>query len=101
MTLGTHFIRRFLIHLLPKGFRRIRHYGLLASAREENLAQARALLEAASSVVDPEDHAATDDGPQSVLAAPCPCCGGRMILIETFEAGCQPRHAPTIRIDTS
>jgi hypothetical protein len=103
MTLAAgEFIRRFLIHVLPKGFHRIRHYGLLAGgAREESIAQARALLEVASSAVDSEDHAATDDGPQSALAAPCPCCGGRMILIEAFEAGCQPRHAPTIRIDTS
>ncbi len=58
MTLGAHeFIRRFLIHVLPKGFHRIRHYGLLAgSARQESLAQARELLEAAASTAtDPED----------------------------------------------
>jgi Putative transposase/Transposase zinc-binding domain len=104
MTLGTHeFIRRFLIHVLPKGFHRIRHYGLLAgSARDERLAQARELLEgAASTAADPDDDAGADDGITSALASPCPCCGGRMIVIETFEAGCQPRHAPTIRIDTS
>jgi len=102
---AAEFIRRFLIHVLPKGFHRIRHYGLLAgSARGESIAQARELLEvAASTATDPEDEdeAAADDGPQSVLATPCPCCGGRMIVIETFEAGCQPRNAPTIRIDTS
>jgi Putative transposase len=104
MTLAAHeFIRRFLIHVLPKGFHRIRHYGLLAGgARGESIAQARQLLEvAAGTATDPEHEAATDDGPQSVLATPCPCCGGRMILIETFEAGCRPRHTPTIRIDTS
>ena len=98
MTLGTHeFIRRFLLHVLPKGFHRIRHYGLLAGgARDERLAQARQLLEAAAgTVTDPEDEVAADDGPQSVLATPCPCCGGRMIVIETFEAGCRPRHPPT------
>jgi Putative transposase/Transposase zinc-binding domain len=102
MTLGAHeFIRRFLIHVLPKGFHRIRHYGLLASsARGESIAQARQLLEVAVGTV-PEDEAAADDGPQSVLATPCPCCGGSMIVIETFEAGGQPRHTPTIRIDTS
>jgi hypothetical protein len=102
MTLGTHeFIRRFLIHVLPKGFHRIRHYGLLASGtREENLAQARGLLEVAAT--DPEDEAPADDGLQSVLATPCPCCGDRMIVIETFKAGGQPRHASTtVRIDTS
>ena len=102
MTLGAHeFIRRFLIHVLPKGFHRIRHYGFLAgSARDERLAQARALLDVAG-VTDPEDEAAADDATAAALASPCPCCGGRMIVIETFEAGCQPRHAPTIRIDTS
>jgi len=105
MALGTpEFIRRFLLHVLPKGFHRIRHYGLLASGtREENLAQARELLQvAASTATDPEDEVGADDGgPQAVLATPCPCCGGRMIVIESFEAGCQPRDAPTIRIDTS
>jgi hypothetical protein len=104
MTLAAHeFIRRFLSHVLPKGFHHIRHYGLLASgSRQENIAQARQLLEAAaSSATNPEEEAAGDDGPQSVLATPCPCCGGRMIVIETFEPGCQPSHAPTIRIDTS
>ena len=57
MTLGAHeFIRRFLIHVLPKGFHRIRHYGLLAaSARDKNIAQARQLLEAAAgTATDPE-----------------------------------------------
>ena len=103
MTLATgEFIRRFLIHVLPKGFHRIRHYGLLASgARAENIAQARELLEvAASTAADPEDEAGADDATGSALPAPCPCCGGRMIVIETFQAGCQPSH-PTIRIDTS
>ena len=104
MTLGTHeFIRRFLIHVLPKGFHRIRHYGFLASgARQESLAQARALLEvAASTATDPEDEAAADDPTGAALATPCPCCGGHMIVIETFEPGCQPRHTPAVRIDTS
>ena len=104
MTLAAHeFIRRFLIHVLPKGFHPIRHYGLLAGGkRDENIAQARELLEVApSTATEPEDEAAADDGPQSALATPCPCCGGRMIVIETFEAGAQPNHAPTIRIDTS
>jgi Putative transposase len=101
MTLAVaEFIRRFLIHVLPKGFHRIRHYGLLAGGtREESLAQARALLKVES--IDDEDEAAADDGAQSALAAPCPCCGGRMVLIETFDAGCQPRYAQVLRVDTS
>jgi hypothetical protein len=104
MTLAAHeFIRRFLLHVLPKGFHRIRHYGLLAgSARGESNAQARQLLGvAAGTATDPEHEATADDGPQPVLSTPCPCCGGRLIVIETFEAGCQPRHTPIIRIDTS
>jgi hypothetical protein len=104
MTLGTHeFIRRFLLHVLPKGFHRIRHYGLLAgSARDKRLAQARQFLQAAASTAtDPEDEVAADQANGSALATPCACCGGRMIVVETFQAGCEPRHAPTIRIDTS
>lgn len=105
MTLDTdEFIRRFLIHVLPKGFHRIRHYGLLASGvKAENLARMRALLDA-----EPPDQPAPEavNGADAgdVLPTPCPCCGGRMFIIERFEAGCQPRHraAPvSIRIDTS
>ena len=89
LTLGTHeFIRRFLLHVLPKGFHRIRHYGLLAgSTRRTNLALVRALL----SVVPPED-----DTPEAPLdpRPPCPCCGGRMIIIERFARWSQPRAPP-------
>jgi hypothetical protein len=102
MTLDVgEFIRRFLLHVLPKGFHRIRHYGLLAGgARDKNIERARELLEvAASTAADPEDEA--DHATGSALATPCPCCGGRMIIIETFEVGCPPRHTPTVRIDTS
>jgi len=100
MTLGMHeFIRRFLLHVLPKGFHRIRHYGLFASgARLESIARTRELL--AVPVPETNDATAADEA-TTALAHPCPCCGGRMMVIETFEAGCQPRHAPTIRIDTS
>jgi hypothetical protein len=103
MTIATHeFIRRFLIHVLPSGFHRIRHYGLFASSkRAENIARARQLL----AVPKPQNQnadAADGDTPPT-LAHPCPCCGGRMIVIETFERGCSPRTRPAseIRIDTS
>jgi hypothetical protein len=102
MTLATgEFIRRFLIHVLPSGFHRIRHYGLFASSkREENIARARELLK----VSVPQSKAGDADGnePQT-LSHPCPCCGGRMIVIEIFERGCSPRTRPVsvIRIDTS
>jgi hypothetical protein len=102
MTLTTdEFIRRFLIHVLPKGFHRIRHYGLLAkSACADNIARARELL----AVAKPEDQpptAAVDPSKPT-----CPCCGGRMIIIEVFARGATPRHRPTaptivIRLDTS
>ena len=90
MTLATdEFIRRFLLHVLPRGFHRIRHYGLLAgSARKASLARARDLLDVAT---PPDDD--TPDGPDEVRPA-CPCCGGRMIVIETFERWRQPRGPP-------
>jgi hypothetical protein len=106
MTLATsEFIRRFLIHVLPKGFHRIRYYGLLAkSSCAENLARARQLL----AIPKPQVLTDNDGGPTqpSTTAHPCPCCGGRMIIIEAFAPGCQPHHRPSattvaIRIDTS
>ena len=106
MTLDTHeFIRRFLMHVLPKGFHRIRHYGLLASAnRAANIAHARKLLAVPSCPKQPETPKAAIDEPR-VLPRPCPCCGGRLIVIETFARGCEPKHRPAppaaIRIDTS
>jgi Putative transposase len=100
MTLATdEFIRRFLIHVLPKGLHRIRHYGLFAkSSCADNIARARELL----AVAKPEGKpAALDPSKPS-----CPCCGGRMIIIEVFARGTTPRHRPTaatnrITIDTS
>jgi hypothetical protein len=103
MTLATdEFIRRFLIHVLPRGFHRIRHYGLLAKASStDNIALARELLAAQTPQSEPAEAAATHHNDPA-----CPHCGGRMIVIETFGHGCTPRHQPTgpmnaIRIDTS
>ena len=106
MTLTVdQFIRRFLIHVLPSGFHRIRHYGLFANgSRAENIARARKLLHVPEPPPQPGDTADVDGGEAVQLSAyPCPCCGGRMIVIETFERGCTPRHHPTqrIRIDSS
>ena len=97
MTLDVaEFIRRFLLHILPKGFHRIRHYGLFAgTAKVETIAKARELL----LLSEPEDRA--DDEAVAASTKPCPCCGGRMIVIEIFQAGCQAQQAPTARIDTS
>jgi Putative transposase/Transposase zinc-binding domain len=108
MTLGTdEFIRRFLIHVLPAGFHRIRYYGLLASGkRAENVARARQLLAPPLIPIDAIKAASTDATEPQTPQHACPCCGGRMIIIETFQRGCSPRYRPTapvavIRIDTS
>ena len=93
------FIRRFLLHILPKGFHRIRHYGLLASAGcKANIARARELIAApllsgetpteANNPDHPTADASTDHRP------PCPCCGGRMIIVEIIERGGSPRGPP-------
>jgi len=105
MTLAVdEFIRRFLIHVLPDGFHRIRHYGLFANGgRAENIARARQLLNVpAPQTKADEPGSGDDDGPQ-IAPYPCPCCGGRMIIIETFERGAAPRHRQTVPIwiDTS
>ena len=108
MTLATdEFIRRFLMHVLPKGLHRIRHYGLLARPScADNIARARELL----AVPMPQDHNTEADAVNPIEppnpSHPCPYCGGRMITIEIFERGSTPRHRPTgpitaIRIDTS
>jgi hypothetical protein len=108
MTLATHeFIRRFLIHVLPAGFHRIRYYGLLASStRAENVARARELLTLPILPVDAIKAATTNANELHTPNHLCPCCGGRMIIIERFERGANPRHRPSppmiaIRIDTS
>ena len=105
MTLSTHeFIRRFLIHVLPKGLHRIRHYGLFANSknRAANIARARQLLAVPQSTAQPNIDPDAESDQLRALPNPCPCCGGRMIIIETFARGCQPKHAPAaIRIDTS
>jgi hypothetical protein len=102
------FIRRFLIHVLPKGFHRIRHYGLFASgARADNIVRARELIAVATSNKKPNDAAGANAPTEpSIPTHPCPCCGGRMRIIETFERGSTPRYRPSTptvpsRIDTS
>jgi Putative transposase/Transposase zinc-binding domain len=94
MTLETaEFIRRFLIHVLPKGFHRIRHYGLFASnVRAGNLATMRALI-ALSSLLPQPDAAPKPDIPGEPVAR-CPHCGSLMLIIERFEGACRPRKTP-------
>ena len=99
MTLKTdEFIRRFLIHVLPRGQHRIRHYGFFGNGnRAASIARIRQLLGAKMS---DQDHANDDslgdaDEPPRVLALPCPCCGGQLIIIETITPERQPRAPPT------
>jgi hypothetical protein len=99
MTLAPdEFIRRFLLHVLPKGFHRIRHYGLLASAGyKANIARVREL----TAVPLPSDPPAEDNNTDQAAGAatdyrpPCPCCGGRMIIVEFFERSATPRGPPS------
>ena len=108
MTLDTdEFIRRFLMHVLPPGFHRIRYYGFLTSqTRAKNIARIRELL--AVPLIPIDDIKAANAKPEEPKTPehPCPCCGGHMRIIETFLRGQQPKHratpvAPKIRIDTS
>ena len=108
------FIRRFLMHVLPKGFHRIRHFGLLANGgdtRAEKLARARELIVApgqlareliteAAQLPPPHQHPPHDGSCQDTILPqdldhPCPHCACRMVIIEVFEAGCRPRHRPS------
>ncbi len=104
MTLAaSEFIRRFLMHVLPGGFHRIRHYGLFASAaRAKNIARIRGLLTppATANCAAPND---AREKPKPAFEPHCPCCGGLMIVVKTFE-GARPRKPPAasrFRIDTS
>ena len=118
MTLATdEFIRRFLMHVLPAGFHRIRYYGMLnSSKRAANVARARELLLTPPPVIPIDAIKAINPGPEtrtenkSQEAKPpkhaCPCCGGQMTIIERFARGTTPQHQPSppavaIRIDTS
>ena len=110
MTLKTdEFIRRFLIHVLPSGFHRIRHYGLLANARRrDNLKRARELLlektddgDAIETSVIDSPASETNEIPEPLQPTYiCPDCGSPMIIIECFERGQQPR-APPVRVIAS
>ena len=98
------FMRRFLLHVLPDGLHRIRHYGLFANGhRAEKSVLCRKLLAVPAPSKSAEEAridgalGTNDDLP------PCPCCGGRMKIIEIFERGASPRTSlsPAIAIDTS
>ncbi len=100
MRLDAHeFLRRFLLHVLPDGFQRIRHYGFLANGqRRAKLAAIRRLL----AVSPPSIVSAVGDEPPprkpGELSPPCPCCGGTMTIIEVLSG---PRRRRWSRLDTS
>ncbi len=97
---AVEFIRRFLIHVLPKGLQRIRHYGLLANAnRCKALERARELLSVPKPEMPAEAAATTGADAPRDWPTPCPCCGARMVVIEFFARGTTPRHraSPPIR----
>jgi hypothetical protein len=98
MTLRTgEFIRRFLIHVLPKGQHRIRHYGFFGNGnRAANIARIRDLLRTKAPDADrrDEDPAGSADEHPRILALPCPCCGGRLFIVDSFPSRCPPRPPP-------
>jgi hypothetical protein len=95
------FIRRFLLHVLPDGFHRIRSYGLLANGhRTEKLALCRKLLEVPSTAPDRSSDDDKDPDAPDKARAPCPCCGGRMQIVESFK-GALARRFHVRRQDTS
>ena len=98
MTLKSdEFIRRFLIHVLPKGQHRIRHYGFYGNGnRAANIARIRDLLRAKAPDTDRSDSGpvqSADEHPR-ILALPCPCCGGRLFIVDSFPSRCPPRPPP-------
>ena len=100
MTLSSdEFMRRFLLHVLPSGFHRIRHYGLIANTtRKDNLARARELL-MVEKTIETADADIADGSDESVTYV-CPDCGAPMIIIDTFMRGQLPR-APPVRVGES
>ncbi len=101
---ASEFIRRFLMHVLPGGFHRIRHYGLFASAaRARNIERIRGLLTPPLAAADRAPPSAAREKPKPAFEPRCPCCGGFMIIVETFD-GVRPGKSPPasrFRIDTS
>jgi len=93
MTLSPQeFMRRFLLHVLPGGFHRIRHYGLLANSnRRDNLALARELLHVAP---PPPDESASEAATVPAPTFVCAHCGHAMVVLQVFLRGCSIRAPP-------
>ncbi len=99
MTLSTdEFIRRFLLHVLPKGLHHIRYYGFFANARrKECLIKAQALLDPKSSCTESKTKEIESSEGQTASVFICPLCSAPMMIIDTFERGQQPRAPPKRR----
>jgi Putative transposase len=92
------FISRFLLHVLPKGFHRIRHYGFLSSGvRVKEIAAIRELLGVPETPPKDADNAPSADTPPKKPWMICPCCGGDMVIIDIFQCKAQPRAPPDYR----
>jgi hypothetical protein len=90
------FISRFLLHVLPKGFHRIRHYGFLSSGvRVKEILAIRQILGVPERPPKETDDDATPDSPPKKPWLICPCCGGDMVITDTFQCKAQPRAPPT------
>ena len=86
------FIRRFLIHVLPSGFHRIRHTGFLANGiRRDRIAKIRCLLDAEPEPTQMPDEATNSEPDDPPVHQPCPKCGGAMIIVEIFLRGQTPK----------
>ena len=94
MTLSQdEFMRRFLLHVLPNGFHRIRHYGLLAnSGRKDNLEKARELLHVTITNNEPSGKMATDEPVKPNFS--CPDCGAAMVIVSVLTRQTQIRAPP-------
>jgi hypothetical protein len=96
MTLPVHhFLDRFLLHVLPRGFARIRSYGLLSPSHYKKLQRARHLLQRHAAAIAPAREAPTESNPSAPAAPPttarCPRCHGSQLR---FLQRCRPARAP-------
>ena len=101
MRLSTaEFMRRFLLHVLPDGFHRVRHYGLFANGhRAAMLARCRELLDVAPAPAEADGGGAREKQRRAKVVVPaCPCCGGPMLIVERLP-GPTPRRYPARKPD--
>ena len=87
------FMRRFLLHVLPDGFHRIRHYGLLANGhRAAMLARCRELLDVPPAPAEADGGGTRERRRAKAEVPACPCCGGPMLIIERLPGPTSRRY---------